>query len=296
MLASFFVGLASCKELCALVSSPDCSDRFHRSHIFPAWDLSPEDTFILSGYTCISIEGFLTSFLSAMPFTGKIVLKKPADWETWLSFVRIRAQINEIWDRINPELAVRPACLTKPANEPTFILPRDEIADFDLPAYRLFKASYRSYKHDLRKYEKQQQAFLDIINFVQETIAFRHAELLVGEESHPWNILRALKKRLAPSDDDVSFEVQAAYHRLCQGPGIDVELWVREWESTYLKAKRHGLAELTGTGPLMRFCSAIQSKEPIFAMAYEHKLDDGQTTDFLDLLEKFRKFIRRKAG
>ena len=48
-------------------------------------------------------------------------------------------------------------------------------------------------------------------------------------EPHPWNVLRALKNTLAPSDQAQSLEVDQRYRKLCKGPGTqDLEAWLDE--------------------------------------------------------------------
>ena len=44
----------------------------------------------------------------------KIILSKPEDWDTWISFVRIKAEIYEVWNRIDLDLPSKPKALTKP--------------------------------------------------------------------------------------------------------------------------------------------------------------------------------------
>ena len=60
-----------------------------------------------------------------------IKLEKPADWPTWISFVRTRAQIDNIWHLIDPNLEVRPACMTKPP-EPSL---NDDQGEFDAKSF-----------------------------------------------------------------------------------------------------------------------------------------------------------------
>ena len=77
----------------------------------------------------------------------KIVLAKPADWDAWIYFVRIRATNNGIWDLINPDLDVKPASLTMPT-KPEYVMPAKD-TDFNIVTYNAFKAREDLYKTDL---------------------------------------------------------------------------------------------------------------------------------------------------
>lgn len=75
------------------------------------------------------------------------------------------------------------------------------------------------YKVKLAKYERQKEAFGELISFTQDTITAHNVTIIQKEEPHPWNIFRALKRRLAPSDETRSLEIEQEYHKLCKGPG-----------------------------------------------------------------------------
>lgn len=51
----------------------------------------------------------------------RILLSKPKDWDTWIFFVRIKAETYEVWNLIDPDLPSKPNALTKPT-QPTLRL------------------------------------------------------------------------------------------------------------------------------------------------------------------------------
>ena len=126
--------------------------------------------------------------------------------------------------------------------------------DFDMVTYSAFKARKDLYKTDLALYEQQRKSFGDIIGFIQETIAVHNVTFIQKEEPHPWNHLRALKRRLAPSDDARRLQIEQRYHQLCKGPGTqEIETYLDHWTTTYTEAKECHIGEVTGTRPIRDF-------------------------------------------
>lgn len=221
----------------------------------------------------------------------KILLAKPGDWDAWISFVRTRATNSRVWDLVNPDLTTKPISIVEPI-EPEFEIPDDSVL-FDRLGYEAFKARKDAYKTKYAKYERQQKALSDLITFIQETITSHNIVYIQKEEAHPWNILRALKKRLAPSDEARSLDIEQRYHKLCKGPGNqNVETWLDEWMATITEAKEHSVAEVNGTRPVRDFLMAIRPKEPTFADAHLVFLRYKVVDDLYELAEAFRQHLR----
>lgn len=205
---------------------------------------------------------------SIQSLTKKVILSKPADWEAWISFVRTRATNNRIGDLINPDLTDKPATLQEPAEPEEYNVPDDPNL-FNQKAYEAYKAGKDIYKTRLARFEREEKAFWDLISFIQETIAAHNVTLIQKEESHPWNILRALKQRLAPSDEARNPAIEQRYHKLCKGPGTqNLDLWLDDWTTTYAEAIEHQIAEATGSRPIRDFLMAVRFKEPTFSDAH----------------------------
>ena len=63
----------------------------------------------------------------------RIVLSKPEDWDSWISFVRNQVESHNVWNLIDPTFPVRPIGLVKPL-EPLFEL-SDSAETFDSKAF-----------------------------------------------------------------------------------------------------------------------------------------------------------------
>lgn len=128
----------------------------------------------------------------------QVILSKSSDWRTWITLVRIRATNNDIWELVNPELETQPARQSKP-KEP-------EIAYLEQPtgmraqlALEAFKDENQVYKFKLAAYKREAKALADLSNFILETISAENVVYVEQADPHPWNILRTLKQRLAPT-------------------------------------------------------------------------------------------------
>ncbi|MCJ1263991.1 hypothetical protein MMC22_003862 [Lobaria immixta] len=127
----------------------------------------------------------------------KVNLAKPADWDAWISFLRTRATKNKIWDPVNPDLSGKPTSLEAP-KVPELTIP-DDHSLFDMNANNALKAQKMVYKIRVAEYERQNEAFGDLISCIQDTTPLLNfIFLLKTEEPHPWNFLRGLKRRFGP--------------------------------------------------------------------------------------------------
>ena len=230
-----------------------------------------------------AISSHLRSNFNIMPSTVYLT--------TWFLFVRTRATNSGIWNLVNPETTPKPLDVLPPI-KPVFILPIDP-STYDPAAYEVFKVQTHIYKLWLGEYEKQQKAYADLITFIQETVTVQNATYIQKVDAHPWNLLRALKERLAPSDEARSIEIENKYHKLCKGPGKqDMEIWIEEWQTVYAEGKAYGISEVSGTRPIRDFIMAILIKEAAFANTYLIGLKNRIEEEFYEIVKEFRSYIR----
>ena len=224
----------------------------------------------------------------------KIVLNKPEDWDTWIAFVRIKASTTHIWNLINPELPDQPEELIEPVEPELIVGP-----DFDQAQYTLHLAKQNVYKSQKAKFDKQTEAFSDIISFVYESISAHNAVLIQNIQSpHPYNILKALKERLAPTDKARALQLRGRYYKLMKGPGNQhIETWINEWQQMFYEASACNLAETQGDRPLTDFLLAVQTKSPSYADSQLTNLEWNPNTRTMDQqIESYRQYIRLNAA
>lgn len=224
--------------------------------------------------------------------TQKIVLAKSADWKKWIFSVKTKAMNSGVWDLINPDLNIKPLQQERPI-KPTFVVPQST-NEIDKDSYKLFKIQISAYKHDLDEYDRQQNALMEIINFIHDSLSVQTALFIKNVDAHPWSQLRALKARLAPTDQARSIEVERLYHRLAKGPGNrDVEAWIQEWEFMYADAMSLAICEVKGQRAQRDFLLAVAKYEPAFSDNYLLRITDEDESFEMDrLVEEFRHLIR----
>lgn len=96
----------------------------------------------------------------------------------------------------------------------------------DPTALEVYKLNIIEHKAELLEYKRQEKAFRDIGAFIQDTIA-AHNAIFIQYKNHPYNVLVALKNRLALSDQSRSLAVEQRYQKLCYRLGTqDIEMWL----------------------------------------------------------------------
>lgn len=148
----------------------------------------------------------------------KIILRKPEDWDSWISSVRNQAESHHVWNLIDPTFSVRPIALTKPL-EPLF----DSAATFDSKAFENYKAQQEEYQSRLAQYNEQKTGFAAMISFIREAITVENAILIQEIQSHSYDLLVALKQKLAPTDQARSLDLEERYEKLEKGLRNDGE-------------------------------------------------------------------------
>ncbi|SLM34143.1 Ribonuclease H-like domain [Lasallia pustulata] len=229
----------------------------------------------------------------------RVILAKAGDWDMWIATVRIRASNLRVWNIVTPDAEEKPQRLVEPERPSTTAIHTARAGgnvEAVKSAMEIYNLDKEVYKIDLADFERQAKALSDLMTFLQDTISAHNITYLKNVEPHPWDILRALKKRLAPSDTAQKYEVIYAYRKMCKGPGNqNIETWLDEWDRVYTEALNIDLPEVKGNRPMEDFLMAVESKDPHFTSTYMMKLEDGEINDIYTLAERFRHRLRLKA-
>lgn len=165
-------------------------------------------------------------------------------------------------------------------------------ANFDRDASENYKINSLIFRNKLVAYENQQQGIIHLITFIQETITAQNAIYIQYVEPHPWDQLRALQARLAPTDTARLMDIEARYEKLIKGPGEqDMETYLVGWEQTYTQVKERKL--YSDKKAVRDFLVALGARESQFSDAHLMTIDK---TDFelFALIVKVRLLVRMK--
>lgn len=225
-------------------------------------------------------------------------LSSQKDWDAWLAVVRAKATGHKIWHLINPALEAKPLERIEPIR-PT--LSAMEGNDFAEQSTR-YKIAMSEYKPDLQAYEKEQEAMAKMISHIYDTTTASNLTYIEKVEVHPWDLLRALKARLAPSDSARCLDLEQQYRRLIKGPSNrqNTEFWLDEYLKMYTLGKEYKIAELVdGKRAYRDFLHAIEKIAPTFAEMHEIVMDStivNFDTQLLTTIEKFRHHTRLREA
>ena len=185
-----------------------------------------------------------------------ITLSEPNDWDEWLEVVKAKAEAGKVWGFVNPLLAKEELTeLTKPEVpkakdvnlEKTTVA---ELLDIELDELKLLRYDF---KHRLQLFERQDTALSTLKSFIQETISRTFLPYTFKKES-TYDVLVALRQRVAPTDRARKLELSQRYAKLKKAPrSQNIEAWLQTWEQTYMECKELKLPIVEDNLPLYDF-------------------------------------------
>jgi hypothetical protein len=227
--------------------------------------------------------------MSQIVSTTKI-LDVPEDWDSWFFIVKSMATggRTDVWKYVNPDLPAEPAIpkLEDPPNADTY-------ATLSADDKKTFKFSYQLWKDRMTRVTKTREVLELLQIHITKTVSTRNI-IYIRDCTTSWQMLVALKKRLAPTNRARELEVIRRYIKLKQFTKREPpEQWLRSWEETYSEAKRLNLPDVDKNRATYDFLQAIYPIDPAFASANEvHFSKATEIPNVLDLIEEFRNHLR----
>lgn len=133
-----------------------------------------------------------------------VILKTSADWDAWITFIRINAQIEGVWDLMNPNLATEPHLPKEPARPLASSVKHGAYseADLDEKQLKLLERKENNYYKDMAVYMEKMEPLKQLQRLVVATVAPTNLMYAGADETNtPYKLLLALKKRLAPTSN-----------------------------------------------------------------------------------------------
>ncbi len=231
--------------------------------------------------------------------TTTVILDKPSDWHEWLFVIRNRALDTGIKHLIDPDLATEPPQLT----EPTKPTPKDVkfealgLTDLNSAQIELFKILRDEYRIELVKYERKRVALTEIRQLIISTVTRTNLTYIL-DSTTPYQMLTALKLRIAPTDRARELEATRQYRELQNAPNSQsTDVWLQRWEKMYTEAKKLDLPDVQKDRAIYDFLRTIKFIDSAFANIHEILLDEKITENkpiptIFDLISKFRNHLR----
>lgn len=230
----------------------------------------------------------------------ELKLSQSKDWDAWLSVVRAKATGYKIWDLVDPSKSTKPKGKEEPTKPDLDAMEGDNFTE----KHARYKMHLTDYKRELQEQKEQEEAMAKIISFIYDTTSVTNLTYIQKVEIHPWDVLRALQARLAPSDSARSLDLEQQYYRLAKGPSNrqNVDNWLDDYIKMYTQAKEADIAEVTKPKRAYRdFLHAIENQAPTFAEVHEMAMSTAPPeTDYEALLftviEQYRHHARLKES
>jgi hypothetical protein len=225
-----------------------------------------------------------------------IILTGPNDWDEWLEVIKTKAEAGKIWEYVNPAVPKESLkVLTRPeVPKPKDVNPqKNTIAELTADELDELKLLRYNFKHQLQLFERQDVALSTVKALVQETISRIFLTYTFKKES-TYDVLIALRQRVAPTDRARKLELSQRYGRLKKAPrSQNVEAWLQSWEQTYTDCKELKLPVVEDNLPLYDLLSAVAEIAPEFSSVWTVKLqtkemDNKPLPDIFRLINLFR--------
>ena len=186
-----------------------------------------------------------------------------------------------------------PAIPTPETVNPT----KDSLAALTATERELYKMEFAIYKETSSHVKSVRQLAQKITNHILTTIDQRHL-ILIKSDEHPGDMLKSLKKRLAPTDRARKIELSHAYAKLQKFDKKEpIETWLQRWEKVIDECTYLNVSEINDDKPQFDFLMAIKPLDPSFSSGFEIKLNSRlaksrELPTISYLLEQFRNHIR----
>jgi hypothetical protein len=234
--------------------------------------------------------------------TKSVTLDSPANWKPWYYVTKSVATDGEVdvWQYVNPDLAVEPAQPTEP-QEPTPELinaSKQTVQTLDSTELNLYRMLTTTYNTRLRLYEQKTKEIRNVRKHIRGTISEKNITVIENLDT-PYQILKALKKRLAPTDQARQIEVAKEYGKLKHyNKRQKVEDYLTAWETTYSEATTLDLPDVSGNRSQLDFTQAIRAIDASYASTQDYHLSQKARNSeplpqLYDLIEDFRNNYRR---
>lgn len=235
--------------------------------------------------------------MSSTPSKVSITLVRPEDWDEWMLIVNSMARNGNVKDLIDPNLPTEPPQPVEPRRPTAVDAGAASITALTADQQKVYALLRDDFKYDMMKYRDQREALKSIQDFILTRVDRQHLILLEGKET-VYQMLVALKKRLAPTDRAREMDVIRRYRELQRAPkSQQIDKWLQQWERVYTEAQNLSLPDVQKERPLYDFLNALRPVDTAFVAGREATLEERirrkeDLPTILDMLENYRNHVR----
>ena len=221
-------------------------------------------------------------------------LEKSKDWDVWLAVIKGKAVDYQIWGQIDFLLTIK----SQQLQEPQKVEESDEgVIDDDLKVYTKYKFQLTAYRIKKIKWKKQHEGLSKMADLIYDTVNIINLTYIQKMEVHFWDLLRALRARLASFDSARSLKFERDYERFRKEftNKQNVEAWLDDYVQMYTLTKENDIVEIISTRRAYRdFLLIIEGQASVLAQMHEYQINTEMDKEKLlfEVIEKFRTHIR----
>ncbi|KAK9233917.1 hypothetical protein V1525DRAFT_422708 [Lipomyces kononenkoae] len=218
--------------------------------------------------------------------SSPIILAGPGDWDEWM-IVKTQARTNGIWEYIDPEKAPQEVAKFVEPKRPSINAVNasaENIMDLDDAEIARYSILQKDYAYDRERYRESKRALDDLSKHILGSIS-RSYLLHVEDKATVYDMLQALRKRIAPTDMARKLEAKTKYRQALRSPkSSNVDAWIEGWERAYTNAKRQNkMSMITKSGYWRQKLERLQRK-------------GSQVPDGYEIAEYFRNDWRKRKA
>ena len=167
------------------------------------------------------------------------------------------------------------------------------LCDLDAQEKETFKLMLSVYKEDLAIAKQVLDTIQTVRNHLVTTVSTTNIVYINGKTT-VYQMLVALKKRLAPTDYARKLELASKYNKLKRYTKREnVKKWLKDWETTFADGTKLNIPEVADNCSLLDFTHAILSIDAGYASTQEYfinqKMRNGDPLpELYDLVEDFQ--------
>ena len=232
--------------------------------------------------------------------TKMVILDQPSDWVPWLFIVKSIADGGDTWKYLDPDIDTEPAVPNRPVmpSPKDVNQEKDSLLALDAAEKETYKLLLTVYKEDLAIAKQVLDTIQAVRKHIVTTVSANNITYIDGKPT-VYQMLVALKKRLAPTDYARKLDLGRKYNKLkTYSKRESVEKWLKDWETTFTDGKKLKIPEVADERSLFDFTHAVSAIDSGYASTQEYFINQKarnseKLPELYDLVEDFRNHYRR---
>ncbi|PYH40033.1 uncharacterized protein BP01DRAFT_268809, partial [Aspergillus saccharolyticus JOP 1030-1] len=201
-------------------------------------------------------------------------LNQSCDWILWINQIRLFAINKGIWELVNPELPTEPAYPIRPSaiSVKQIKSSANSIIDLNESDRLLYQEAKQDYHQNLKEFNETASGLASLSLLINSTLSKQNQHAILNLEK-PYQILRALRNRLAPTNQSRKRDLINRYHRLRTSTKGPIESHISQWELIYSEAVELQISEVKEPiRVLFDFLESIHETMGTFASIWQSRL------------------------